>query len=355
MEMKKCGKVLWDDQVHSSSSSRLLQLLLLAAAFPVSTMAGDIYLTDHDVNVMMDLKGHLTFSNESVWADHDPCNWEGVGCEIVTTTPDEKNLAVSWIAIPGMNVSGRLPASLGNLTQLFWFEASYNSLTGPLPDFAGTPNLSTLAVDHNRFTSIPPTLFFNKTKLRILHLDYNFFLGPWEIPQDLRFYLDLMNFSAVNCNIHGDFPSFFNGDNFPTLVHLHLAHNHLSGQLPPILPLSLVSLWLNNQTRADGSSSLSGTISAIQNLTLITQLYLHGNNFSGQIPDVSGLPRLTEFTVSYNSLTGPVPKSLAEIPSLKQVNLSNNNLNGSVPHFSDNVTLITCGNPGLADQKGLPC
>ncbi|CAH9128856.1 unnamed protein product [Cuscuta epithymum] len=335
-----------------------LLLLLFAAAFAVRTEGLDqTDLESIEYNVMMELKSSLTFpagveSQWNNWTDPDPCNWSGVLC---SDRPDLNNYSsVFVINIGGLGISGTLPGSLGNLTGLFRFYAAGNRLTGPLPDFSGCSNLGVLNVARNLFTSIPPTLFHDKTELRWLRLDHNILLQPWKIPEDLSSSSRLVIFTAADCNIYGDFPSFINDQTFPNLKNLQLGNNHLSGNLPPTLPQYLETLLLSNQT-GTADSGLYGSISAIQNLTRLTKLYLQRNNFSGEIPDVSRLQSLTEFILSQNSLTGPMPKSLAGISSLKVVSLFNNNLNGTVPHFNDTVIVITCGNPGLADQRGLPC
>ncbi|CAH9104600.1 unnamed protein product [Cuscuta epithymum] len=341
----------WSGQVVTANN---LLLLLYTAAFAVRTEGLDqTDLESLEYNVMMELNRSLTFPAGVEylwnWSHPDPCKWSGVLCAY---RPYQYNYSFVFIInIEGVNISGTLPGSLGNLTQLYAFAAADNRLTGPLPDFAGCSYLGGLGVARNLFTSIPPTLFRNKTVLYGVSLDYNILLQPWKIPEDLSSSSHLTVFKATGCNINGDFPSFFNNDIFPNLTHLQLANNHLSGHLPPSLPQRLETLWLSNQTGTAGSG-LSGSISGIRNLSHITQLYLHRNKFSGEIPEVSSLRSMTEFIVRDNNLTGPVPESLAGISTLIEVDLSNNNLNGSVPNFKINVT--TCGNPGLG-KRGRPC
>ncbi|CAH9128857.1 unnamed protein product [Cuscuta epithymum] len=309
MERKKSS-----DQVMAAGSL----LLLFAAAFAAGqSLDGLEYI------VMIQLKASITFPSTDAWTEADPCDWLRVTCAAPTTHPEHK--FVTSIDISDSNINGTLPGSLGVLSQMLGFGAANNRLTGPLPDFANCSNLGMLDVSHNGFTSIPPTLFRNKPSLWSVTLDYNLLLQPWEIPEDLSSCSHLFSFTATSCNVHGDLPSFYNNHTFSDLKDLQLGNNHLSGHLPPSLPESLETLYLND------------------------------NNLSGGIPDVSRLRSLTAFIVSQNSVTGPVPESLAGISSLQEVDLSNNHLNGSVPVFKQtNVTVLTCGNSGLG-EKGLPC
>ncbi|KAK6273094.1 hypothetical protein POUND7_010177 [Theobroma cacao] len=129
------------------------------------------------------------------------------------------------------------------------------------------------------------------------------------------------------------------------------------------------------------SQSLSGTLSrTIGNLTNLRQVLLQNNNISGGIPPELGtLPKLQTLDLSNNrfwgaipgsfgqlnslqylfcvvlscnenrrlnnnSLSGPFPASLAKIPQLAFLDLSYNNLSGSVPKFPARTFNIV-GNP----------
>ena len=98
----------------------------------------------------------------------------------------------------------------------------------------------------------------------------------------------------------------------PTRIYEHtkleilwLEHNLFSGPLLPDFPESL------------------------------TGLYLHGNDFTGTIPDVwaSRLPNLRELLIYENQLTGTIPSSLGEISSLTRFEFGTNNITGSVDSF----------------------
>ncbi|CAD5329544.1 unnamed protein product [Arabidopsis thaliana] len=106
------------------------------------------------------------------------------------------------------------------------------------------------------------------------------------------------------------------------------------------------------------SQSLSGGLSeSIGNLTNLRQVSLQNNNISGKIPPelafnicelsfASLLCSSILFTMrlNNNSLSGPFPASLSQIPHLSFLDLSYNNLSGPVPKFPAR-TFNVAGNP----------
>lgn len=64
--------------------------------------------------------------------------------------------------------------------------------------------------------------------------------------------------------------------------------------------------------------------------------------FTGPIPDLSSSTYLSDLRLEDNCLTGPVPASLINLPSLVNVSLQNNDLQGPCPSFPSRVN----ANPG---------
>ncbi|KAK4378398.1 hypothetical protein RND71_000260 [Anisodus tanguticus] len=279
-----------------------------------------------DAAVMQELKKAINPPSSLSWVDPDPCKWDKVQC-----TKDGK---VTRIQIGNQGLKGSLPPNLNNLTELQVFEVQNNGLTGPLPSFAGLNSLESILLSGNGFTSIPRNFFDGMISLQTVYLDDNPF-SPWSVPDSLKSASSLQFFSAMSTNISGKIPDLFGGDTLPSLTHLHLSFNKLEGPLPlSFSGSSIQSLWLNGK---DHQSRLNGSIDVVQNMTQLTELWLQDNEFTGPLPDLSGLNQLQNFSVRDNSLTGPVPDSLVNLTSLKVVNLTNNLLQGPMPKFQSSV------------------
>ncbi|KAJ8763089.1 hypothetical protein K2173_023294 [Erythroxylum novogranatense] len=304
--------------------------------------------SSEDAAVMQALKISLNSPDSLGWSDPDPCEWKHVGCS------DDKR--VTRIQIGHQNLQGTLPSDLQNLTQLERLELQWNNISGPLPSLNGLSSLLVLMLTQNQFTSIPSDFFDGLSSLQSVELDYNPF-SRWVIPESIKNAPGLQNFSANAANISGSIPEIFGPDVFPSLTVLHLAFNALEGSLPASFSgSSIQSLWLNAQTSA---SKLTGGIDVIRNMTMLNELWLHSNQFSGPLPDLSALKNLQRLNLRDNSLTGPVPLSLENLQSLEVVNLTNNLLQGSVPKFKDSVSVdliadsnsFCLPNPGDCDPR----
>ncbi|RDY04112.1 Receptor protein kinase TMK1, partial [Mucuna pruriens] len=299
----------------NKSSTHLIAILLVTMTVFSSSQ--------DDASVMLDLKNSL---NPPGWSDPDPCKWDHVGCS------DDKR--VTRIQIGRQNLQGTLPSTLRNLTQLQHLELQYNNISGPLPSLSGLTNLRVFMASSNRLSAVPADFFDGMSQLQAVEIDDNPF-QPWEIPQSLRNASGLQNFSANSANVRGAVPDFFSSDVFPGLTLLHLAFNNLEGGLPLSFSTSQIqSLWLNGQKSVN---KLGGSVEVLQNMTLLTEVWLHSNAFTGPLPDFSALKSLRVLSLRDNRFTGPVPGSLVGLKSLKVLNLTNNLFQGPMPVFGDGV------------------
>ncbi|XP_057960882.1 receptor protein kinase TMK1-like [Malania oleifera] len=304
-------------------------LLLLISSLFVSVHCQS---SSDDASVMLALKKSLNAPSKLGWTNSDPCQWDNVGC-----SPDKR---VIRIQIGRQGLTGTLPANIGNLTRLQRFEVMFNELSGDLPSMAGLDQLQVLLLSNNSFSSIPSDFFSGMSSLQAVSLDYNPF-SAWAIPDSLKSAVLLQNFSANSANIIGGIPEFFGGDTFMGMINLHLAFNSLEGELPGNFSTSPIqSLWLNGQK---STSKLNGTIQVLKGMTMLKEVWLHSNSFSGPLPDFSGLTGLQSLSLRDNQLTGIVPPSLISLPSLKIVNLTNNLLQGEMPNFDKSVAVDIAG------------
>ena len=165
-------------------------------------------------------------------------------------------------------LSGPIPAELGNLTSLGYLNLYGNQLSGPIPAELGnltSPNA--LDLGGNQLSGPIPAELGNLTSLtELLDLGGNQLSGP--IPAELG--------------------------NLTSLGYLGLNGNQLSGPIPAELGnlTSLNALGLNG-------NQLSGPIPAeLGNLTSLNALYLYGNQLSGPIPaELGNLTSLVALTI----------------------------------------------------------
>lgn len=96
--------------------------------------------------------------------------------------------------------------------------------------------------------------------------------------------------------------------------------------------------------------NLTGEIpSEIAELTSLVELQLNNNSFTGYIPDLSALSKLTVLHLENNKLNGTLPTFLANLPRLRELYVQNNQLRGQIPKALLKKKLIFWynGNPDL--------
>lgn len=170
----------------------------------------------------------------------------------------------------------------------------------------------------------------------MLALDYNPLnkSSGWSVPVELENSVQLTNLSLMNCNLVGPVPEFLGA--MPSLTVLKLSYNSLSGELPGSFSQSMLQiLWLNDQN----GGGIGGKIDVIASMASLTQLWLHGNQFTGTIPEnIGALTFLTDLNLNRNKLVGLIPESLANT-ELEKLDLNNNLFMGPIPKFKvRNVT-----------------
>lgn len=280
-----------------------------------------------DSQVMAILRNMIQPPVSFQWSDPNVCKWKHVQCG-----PGKR---VTAIQIGNQNLQGSLPKELEKLTELVRFECQGNALTGSFPYLS--KSLQRLVIHRNKFSSFPSDFFKGMSSLQEVRMDNNPFL-QWQVPDSLRDCVALQIFSAESANLVGTIPEFFGKDGpFPGLVYLSLSDNSLEGGLPETLGgSSIENLLVNGQ---NSNSKLNGTLAVLQKMTSLKQIWAHGNAFTGPIPDLSKLNQLFDLGLRDNQLTGVVPPSLWDLPSLKVVNLTNNNFQGPIPKFRDGVAV----------------
>eukprot|EP00804_Cyclotella_cryptica_P022037 CCRYP_000980-RA/>CCRYP_000980-RA protein AED:0.02 eAED:0.02 QI:317/1/1/1/1/1/3/413/895 len=284
------------------------------------------------------------------WLEGDECKfvgdfdeaWDGVGCD--------ENGEVRALAIDGANLSGTIPSqisllhkmenliiknnpylqgkipnSIGGMSQLRQIGLYGNALTGTLPQTVlQLPELVYLNVaDNTLMGEVNWEGIGSQTKLDRLILQNNFFEGPILFRLLSGTKLTLLGLS--NNNFRGMVDSSMGS--MTSLEYLYLDRNKLVGTLPDSLGnlTSLVSLNLDE-------NEFDGTLpSTIGQLSRLNYLSARGNKLSGSLPSgVRSLSNLKTLNLANNALSGSI-RTLIEMPSLEHVHLYQNSFTGAIP------------------------
>ncbi|XP_061357693.1 probable LRR receptor-like serine/threonine-protein kinase At3g47570 [Gastrolobium bilobum] len=280
------------------------------------------------------------------------------------------------------NFGGRLTNSLGNLsTQLNLLYLGGNQMTGKIPaELGNLINLTLLGMEANHFEGIIPPAFGNFRKMQILELSGNklsgdipaflgnlnqlYFLGLAQnllegtIPPSIGNCQKLQYLDLSQNNLRGTIPlEVFSLSSLTNL--LDLSHNSLSGSLPDEVG-QLKNIDVLNVSENHLSGNIPGTIGEC---LILEYLYLQGNSFHGIIPSsLAALKGLRHLDLSRNHLSGSIPDVLQNISFLEYLNVSFNMLDGEVPTkgvFQNASELVVTGNNklcgGVSELHLLPC
>ena len=280
------------------------------------------------------------------------CTWFGVTCSSGQSSVQELRLGSN-------NLTGTLPASLGNLANLQFITVWLNHLTGPIPrelgsltglsnldlsnnqltgsipsELGGLANLSGLILSANQLTGPIPASLGNLGQLGSLHLETNQLTGS--IPVELGNLTQLRHLWLATNPLSGPIPGQLG--NLINLQDLVLAFDQLTGPIPGSLG-SLATL----QTRSLANNQLTGSIPGeLGNLTNLYYVYLQSNRLTGLIPaSLGNLAHLVNLWLYSNQLSGPIPAALGNLANLRQLVLSSNQLMGVVPSELTHLTKLS--------------
>jgi Leucine-rich repeat (LRR) protein len=188
---------------------------------------------------------------------------------IPTTIGDLTNL--SELVVAANQISGTLPSEIGNLSNLIHLSLSYNELTGSIPaTFGNLTNLESFYIRNNQLSGTIPTEIGSLSMLKGISLRFNQLTGP--IPNEI-----------------GDLDS---------LGLLLLEGNHLSGPIPPSIGNNKNLLWLHLS-----KNNLTGAVpDEFVNLINLTDLQIDDNQLE-DLPDLSSLDSLQIFRADTNRFT----------------------------------------------------
>ena len=188
------------------------------------------------------------WADNTNWLTNVPVGeWHGV------TTSDGARGRVSGLLLMGNRLAGRIPSTIGDLTNLETLRLTDNSLRGEIPSELGSLK-----------------------SLQVLELAHNSLSG--EIPPELGGLTNLQSLELFDNRLWGAIPSELGS--LAQLQVLDVSDNRLSGEIPTELAnltkLEVLDLFDNNITGAipEGLGSLAN----------LDTVYLDGNDLSGCIP-----------------------------------------------------------------------
>ena len=248
---------------------------------------------DRDSLALVDLYNSTdgaNWTNKFNWLTSNPIDtWNGI------TVSDGR---VTGIYLYDNNLSGTIPASLGNLSEMKILNIYGNAITGEIPlELMNLSKLTTLLLSDNALSGPIPSEIANLTVLTHLGLSRNSLSGI--IPSTIGALAALTNLNLSYNNLTGIIPATISG--LSNLDYFDLSYNDLSGSIP----------------------------SGIGNLTKLKNIRLIGNSLTGEIPaGIENLTLLENFDLSDNDLSGPVPSGLGQLNKLTSVKIHYNNLHG---------------------------
>lgn len=222
------------------------------------------------------------------------------------------------LSLYALSLSGTLPPSFANFTQLEYFNISNNALEGQLPNFGGDKPLY-FDARNNLLTGTVPRSIASRSV--VLDLSNNAFSGQLEA--------DILT-------------------NNKALEYMSLAHNRFSGPLPNISAESVLDIIDMSNNKFNGSvpssycaaselyftnnrlSSFKDLLEAERCVKYLEVLEISNNQLDEKIPNLLAYSKLQIFSAATNHLHGYPPRLP---PSVRMIDLSSNQLEDNAFDF----------------------
>ncbi len=313
--------------------------------------SGGVPPSDYDALVdLYNSTGGNNWTDNTNWLTGNVENWFGINVE---------NNRVTRVRIEQNNLTGSLPASIGNLTAATEFDLESNGISGSIPvEIGEMVSLTELDLEDNLFTGTVPAALSSLEAIQNLSLEGNQLAGS--IPTSLATLTNLIDLSLGDNGLTGNIPTEF-GD-LVNLQYLQLDNNQLTGNIPSNLGslTSLIELSLNDnqltgsipvtlgdllnlQTLDLDDNELTGGIPPeLSNLTNLRKLAIGDNFLGGSIPtDLGDLVNLEYLELDDLQLTGPIITEIGNFTNLQHLDLSGNQLDGGIPLFIGDLSNLT--------------
>ena len=294
------------------------------------------------------------WANNTHWLSYRPLDeWFGV-------TIDDAGRVIS-LQLVANRLSGSLPSSLGDLTNLTWLDLNGNALSGSLPSSLGDlTNLEVLWLERNQLSGALPSSLGDLTNLVGLDLSSNDLSGA--LPSSLGNLTHLIGLDLGRNQFSGALPSSL-GD-LTNLLYLGLYNTQLCAPLDaafqtwlegidaegvancgeevpdPINPNRAALLALYEATDGDNWTDNTNWLSyrpldewfGVEAIAIMTMEWI------GVIPDLDG--EVISLELRNNRLSGELPASLGDLSGLMRLDLGSNQLSGVLPAELVNLTYL---------------
>ena len=280
---------------------------------------------------------------------------QGLSGSIPNTISQLSNLM--FLDLSNNNLEGVIPEEIVSMETLLGFNLSHNALTGGIPDELGSlTNLMSMDLSHNQLSGIVPSSIGNMTGLVEISLEHNQLSG--ELPLEIGQLMFLSEFHANDNQFTGIIPvnmcesgiSFNNPLNFnidgnsfcppyPDCLEAFIGNQEIV-QCEGVFDLFDSLYYAQEITELDLSNSgITGSISQnIGNFTNLVSLNLSQNEITGPIPaEIGNLVTLEYLNLSQNEITGPIPAEIGNLVNLKELKLFVNSIDGILPSSISNL------------------
>ena len=301
---------------------------------------------------LYDATGGEDWRTSDGWLSDSPLDqWQRV-----TTDEDGR---VTGLDLGSNQLSGEIPAELGNLPRLRLLYLSDNKLTGPLPQsLTRLSGLESFRFHNNSGLCAPIDEEF-QTWLHGIAEFYGSSCAPEDSLEDREVLVELYNaLDGENwTNNTGwlterpirEWYGVIN-DASGQVTGLVLDWNGLTGEIPTRLGnLSNLEILALNSNRLTGE--IPTELGKLSNLELLA---LSSNRLTGEIPtELGSLSNLELLALSSNRLTGEMPTELGNLSNLELLALESNRLTGEIPTelgSLSNLNLLSLGQNQLTGE-----